>query len=183
MPALEPLLNFSENPSIARFTPHVPRTNPSHAPAVWAIDARHAPVYWFPRSCPRGAVWADTDDQLAVLQRTFQTAASRVQATELGWLDRMRSARLFVYEFDPAPFEPWPDADGQWVAHVSVEPIGVRPVGDLLELLVQAGIELRFVPDIWAFWRTVLESGLPFSGVRLRNAGSAPDAEGPMSPA
>ncbi len=42
------LLHFSEDPSITRFVPHVPRTNPDHAPAVWAIDADHAPVYWFP---------------------------------------------------------------------------------------------------------------------------------------
>jgi len=164
------LLHFSEDPSITRFVPHVPPTNPRQAPAVWAIDAAHAPVYWFPRNCPRGAVWADTPDQQAVLGRAFQTAAARVQATELGWQDRMRTARLFVYEFDPAPFAPWPDADGQWVASVPVEPIAVRAVGDLLELHERAGIELRFVPDLHVFWDAVLASGLPFSGVRLRYA-------------
>ena len=58
MPTQAPLLHFSEDPSITRFTPHVPATNPGQAPAVWAIDAAHAPVYWFPRDCPRGAVWA-----------------------------------------------------------------------------------------------------------------------------
>jgi hypothetical protein len=182
MAASEPLLHFSEDPSIDRFVPHVPPTNPSQAPGVWAIDAEHAPVYWFPRNCPRGAVWADTDEQHAVLQSTFQTTAKRVQATELAWLDRVRSARLFVYEFDRMPFEPWPDADGQWIARVPVEPLRVRALGDLLDLHASAGIELRFVPDIWPFWRAVLGSGLPFSGVRLRNAGSSSEAEGPISP-
>jgi hypothetical protein len=175
MPARRPLLHFSEDPSIARFTPHVPRTNPDQAPAVWAIDIEHAPLYWFPRDCPRGAVWADSDEQRVILRRTFQTGANRVQATELAWLDRIRAARLFVYELDPAPFEPWPDADGQWIARAPVEPIAVRPVGDLLELHARAGIELRFVPDLWVFWRVVLQSGLPFSGVRLRNAWASPD--------
>ncbi|MEP7112276.1 MAG: DUF6886 family protein [Ilumatobacteraceae bacterium] len=51
------LYHFSEDPHIERFVPHVPRTNPSHAPAVWAIDSQHAPLYWFPRDCPRVAVW------------------------------------------------------------------------------------------------------------------------------
>jgi hypothetical protein len=164
------LLHFSEDPSITRFTPHVPPTNPSQEPAVWAIDAAHAPVYWFPRDCPRGAVWADTEDERATLRRTFQTAAERVQATELAWLDRVRAVRLYVYELDPEPFAPWTDAEGQWIARVPVEPIGVRPLGDVLALHAQAGIELRFVPDMWAFWDAVLESGLRFSGVRLRNA-------------
>ncbi|HYK95855.1 MAG TPA: hypothetical protein VE011_08340 [Candidatus Dormibacteraeota bacterium] len=179
----EPVLHFSEDPSIRRFTPHVPRTNPTQAPAVWAIDAEHAPVYWFPRDCPRGAVWANTDDQRSLLQATFQTGATRVQATELDWLGRVRSAKLYVYELDRAAFEPWPDADGQWIARVPVEPIEVRPLGDVLELHARAGIELRFVPDIWAFWNPVIASGLPFSGIRLRNARVSSAHDGPTGPA
>jgi hypothetical protein len=177
-----PLLHFSEDPSITRFVPHVPPTNPTQAPAVWAIDAEHAPVYWFPRDCPRGAVWADADEERVILRRTFLTTATRVQVTELDWLDRVRSTRLFVYELDREPFEPWPEAAGQWIARVAVEPIAVRPLGDVLELHARAGIELRFAPNIWPFWGAVVASGLPFSGVRLRNA-RPPDAEGPISAA
>src|SRR5262245_48700776 len=163
-----PLLHFSEDPSITLFEPHVPRTNPSHEPAVWAIDVEHAPVYWFPRDCPRGAVWASSGGDLARLHALFHTTASRVQATELGWLDRMRAVELFVYELDRSAFEEWPPAEGQWIAREAVEPIAVRPVGDLLERHVHAGIELRFVPDLSNFWREVVGSGLPFSGIRLR---------------
>jgi hypothetical protein len=180
--ATSPLLHFSEDPSITRFVPHVPPTNPSQAPAVWAIDAEHAPVYWFPRDCPRGAVWADTDEQRALLRRMFQTAATRVQVTELDWLDRVRSARLFVYELDCTPFKPWPEADGQWIARVPVEPIAVHALGDVLQLHARAGIEVRFAPNIWPFWDAVVASGLPFSGVRLRNARPS-DSEGRSSPA
>jgi hypothetical protein len=167
------LLHFSEDPSIERFVPHVPATNPGQEPGVWAIDAEHAPAYWFPRSCPRGAVWANTSEQQLVLRERFQTSALRVQATELEWLERMRTARLFVYELDPAPFAPWPDADGQWIAREEVVPLAVRPVGDLLALHAEAGIELRFVPDLLLFWDAVLTSGLPFSGIRLRYAKAA----------
>jgi hypothetical protein len=165
---VNPLYHFSEDPSITRFEPHVPRTNPNHEPAVWAIDARHAPVYWFPRDCPRGSVWADDDAQCAVLQGLFHTTASRVHATELAWLDRMRNVELYVYELDRAAFEEWPPADGQWIARRPVEPLAVKPVGDLLDRHVQAGIELRFVLELTTFWREVVASGLPFSGVRLR---------------
>jgi hypothetical protein len=84
-------------------------------------------------------------------------------------------------EFDRTPFEPWPEADGRWIARVPVEPIAVHPLGDLLELHARAGIELRFAPNIWPSWDTVISSGLPFSGVRLRNAHPA-GAEGPIGP-
>jgi len=164
----EPLLHFSEDPSITRFAPHVPPTNPTHEPAVWAIDAEHAPVYWFPRECPRGSVWASDDAQQAILHERFLTTASRVHATELAWLDRMRTVELYVYELDREAFEEWPPAEGQWISRDVVEPLAVRPLGDLLDLHVQSAIELRFVPDLSTFWGEVVASGLPFSGVRLR---------------
>jgi hypothetical protein len=170
----DPLLHFSEDPTITRFVPHVPPTNPGQAPAVWAIDAEHAPVYWFPRDCPRGAVWVNTDAEAVTLARMFLTSSRRVHATELGWLDRMRSVRLYVYELDPTPFERWPEADGQWIARIPVEPRAVRPVGDLLALHAEAGIELRFVESLEPFWSAVVASGLPFSGIRLRNASMLP---------
>ncbi len=165
---MNPLYHFSEDASITVFEPHVPRTNPTHEPAVWAIDAQRAPVYWFPRDCPRGAVWANDDAQCAVLQDLFHTTASRVHATELAWLDRMRRVELYEYELDGAAFEEWPPAEGQWIARHPVEPLAVRPMGDLLDRHVQAGIELRFVPELTTFWREVVASGLSFSGVRLR---------------
>jgi hypothetical protein len=161
------LFHFSEDPGIGSFVPHIPRTNPLQAPAVWAIDARHAPLYWFPRDCPRGTVWANDDTDQARLTATFLTSAVRLHAAESSWLERIRAAKLFVYEFDPAPFQPWPAAEGHFVAHVPVEPITVRPLGDVLALHADAGIELRFTPDLTSFWIAVVTSGLPFSGVRL----------------
>jgi hypothetical protein len=173
--ATRALFHFSEDPSISSFVPHVPQTNPSQAPAVWAIDAAHAPLYWFPRDCPRAAVWARDAAERERLATTFMTSAPRVHATKLAWLDRIRSTTLYVYELEPAPFEPWPDADGHYVARTAIEPLSVRAVGDLLALHAQAGIELRFVPDLNPFWSAVVASGLPFSGVRLRDRVRPPD--------
>jgi len=51
------LWHFSEDPSLDRFLPHVPVTNPQARPLVWAVDTRHAPMFWFPRDCPRGCIW------------------------------------------------------------------------------------------------------------------------------
>jgi hypothetical protein len=46
-------------------------------------------------------------------------------------------------------------------------------VGDLFALHDEAGIELRVLPSLWAFWAAVARSTLGFSGIRLRNARSA----------
>ena len=83
------LYHFSEDPNITRFVPHVPRTNPEHRRAVWAIDAEHAPLYWFPRDCPRVTVWP-----LRGRHGRRSSSASppprRLQAIESQWLERMR---------------------------------------------------------------------------------------------
>jgi hypothetical protein len=46
------LFHYSEDHRIARFEPHVPRTNPGVAAAVCAIDEARAPLYWFPSRLP-----------------------------------------------------------------------------------------------------------------------------------
>ena len=164
------LYHFSEDPDISRFVPHVPRTNPSHAPAVWAIDAAHAPLYWFPRDCPRVAIWPrDLHDQPA-FQVRFDTVATRLHAVESVWLERMGDAVIHRYEFEADGFAPWPDADGQWIADHEVVPVGVTPVGDLLAAHARAAIELRIVPSLWPLRDIAVMGEFDFSVVRMHNA-------------
>ena len=160
------LFHYSEDPSISTFAPHVPRSNSTVAAAVWAIDPDHAPLYWFPRDCPRVAVWANTAEQQERLATRFVTEASRVQVAPLQWVDRIRACRLFEYRFDPEPFARWPDAEGQWVAHESVTALAVEPVGDLVDRHAMNDVELRFIDDLAPVREEVLASGLPFSIVR-----------------
>jgi hypothetical protein len=162
------LLHYSEDPAITAFAPHVPRRNPTQPAAVWAIDSDHAPLYWFPRDCPRVAVWANDADQQRRLTDLCATSASRLHAAPNSWLDAIRDCELYEYRFDPGPFAPWPDAEGQWVAHEPVTPVTVAPVGDLLARHARAGVDLRFVTDLAAMRAAALESGLPFSIVRFR---------------
>lgn len=52
-----------------------------------------------------------------------------------------------------------------------VEPLGPpEPVGDLLRLHADAGIQLRVLDNLWEFWDAVTTSTLGFSGIRLCNA-------------
>jgi hypothetical protein len=162
------LLHYSEDLSITRFVPHVPATNPEQPPLVWAIDDDHAPLFWFPRDCPRITCW--TDDGTPATR--LGSMAARVHAIEDRWLDAVRTCRLFVYRFSPAGFAPSALADGYWVAAEPQEPIDVTPVGDLLERHRERSIELRSLPDLHPLRGAVLASGYRFSMCRMANIAS-----------
>jgi hypothetical protein len=162
------LLHFSEDPDVGRFVAHVPDTNPGQPPMVWTIDELHAPLFWFPRECPRITFWTEDGSPATALGAT---AAARVHAIEASWLDRVRACRLFVYRFDPRGFAPWPDADGYWVADDERRPLDVGPTGDLLELHAAAGIELRVLASLTSLRDSVVASGYRFSMCRMANAG------------
>jgi hypothetical protein len=166
----EVLFHFSEDATITRFVPHVPRTNPAHLPAVWAIDEEHAPLYWFPRDCPRVTAWPRDARERDAFRQAFATRADRLHAIELGWLDRMRATTLYRYQIDAAAFAPWAAASGQWTCLHDVEPLSVTPVGDLLAEHVQAGIELRLVPSLWPLRDLAVSDRWDFSIVRMANA-------------
>jgi hypothetical protein len=154
------LWHVSEDPSIERFEPRDGR--------VWAIDTRHLPLYWFPRDCPRATFWATedtTDDDVDRFLGGDRTR--RVHVIEPEWLERMRSAELFAYEFPGATFEP---EDRYWISAVAVEPSRRVELGDLLGLHAAAEIELRVAPGLLELWERVVASTLDFSGIRLRNA-------------
>ena len=105
---------------------------------MWAVDAERAPLYWFPRDCPRVTAWPRSDAEQVAFRDAFTTTARRVHAIELGWLPSMSTTVLYRYRFDAATFRPWQDAVGQWISDSPVEAIDVEPVGDLLDLHVAA---------------------------------------------
>jgi hypothetical protein len=178
-PAPGELLHFSEDPTLTRFAPHVAATAQQPEPYVWAVDADNAPGYWFPRQCPRAMAWVtgDTlpDDRDRILG---PGGGQRLHAVEYGWLEAMRTTQLYAYRLPAAPFRPFPAGSARPHARVATEPIvplgPPEPVGDLLALHDQAGIQLRVLPELHTLWRAVVESTLGHSGIRLANARPAP---------
>ncbi len=167
----ETLFHFSEDPTIKVFRPHHAKGREAEPPCVWAVDAEHAPLYWFPRDCPRVTFWADENTTLEDRERFLSLgSAARVHVTENVWLGRMRSVKLYVYSFAPEPFVLHSEPGGFYVSHRAVVPERCEPVGDLLARHTDAGIELRFTPSLWPLARAVVGSSLPFSTVRLGNA-------------
>ena len=111
----------------------------SHAPPRSVGDRRgsRTALYWFPRDCPRVTAWPRTVAEQLTFAALFHTTAPRVHAIESRWLDAMRSTMLYRYTLPAEPFEPWPDASGQWISETEVEPLDMSPVGDLLALHTQ----------------------------------------------
>jgi hypothetical protein len=164
------LWHVSEDGGIARFEPRANSEHDSPEALVWAIDDDHVPAYWFPRDCPRGTFWAiDSTTDEDVERFLTGDRSRRVQALQSDWLERFRSVRVFAYRLPEATFAPYGRAAGYFVSREAVEPLEVIELGDLLARHVDAGIELRVVPDLGGLWGRVIASTLEFSGIRLRN--------------
>lgn len=168
------LWHVSEDPTIEAFRPHVPATNPSAPPAVWAIDTRHIPMFWFPRDCPRGCIWLSGCESDEDRERFFgHTDATRIHAIESSWFEPMATTTLSLYRLPSEAFEPH-EVGGYWTTTETVEPLERIEVDDLVGRHADAGIELRITPSIWPWWSDVAASTLHFSGSRLRNAADHP---------
>lgn len=165
------LYHFSEEPHIARFNPRSPLARPEVEPLVWAIDEWHAPMYFFPRECPRACFWPGPQTAPKDHACWFTGVDARmIIAIESAWLDRLRGTTLYRYTMPEATFTASDDNSGHWVSRTPVTPIAVEAVGDLLEALAAAEIELRLTASLVSLWRNVVQSTLSFSGTRLRNA-------------
>lgn len=169
------LWHFSEDADLERFVPRVaPAQSDRSAAVVWAVDTRHAPMYWFPRECPRGCIWPSEATNEHDRRRFFgHSTASRIHVMESEWLDRVRACRLYGYRLPAETFSPHPDTGGYWISREPVTAVERVPLTDLLRRHAAAGIELRVTPSLWPWWRSVIGSTVEFSGIRLRNSTSA----------
>jgi hypothetical protein len=163
------LHHFSEEAAINVFSPRATPAAPDPTPAVWAIDAEHAPSYWFPRDCPRACCWRN-EKPLMPEGAALLKGAQRMHAMEAGWVERMRACRLYRYRLDAARFAPSLPEAGYWIAREDVRPLAVEPMGDLFARHAEAGIRLDIVPDLWPVIDAVLAAGLDFSIIRKANA-------------
>ena len=67
---------------------------------VWAVNAAHAPSYWFRRQCPRAMAWATPGTTDADRHRIPGPHTTRVHMVEYAWLRRIQTAQIFAYRFD-----------------------------------------------------------------------------------
>ena len=173
-PEADTLYHFSEEPDIAVFVPRPVKANQDSEPLIWTIDAEHAPLYYLPRDCPRAAWWALPTTTDADKERWLaDTDARMIIAVESGWYERIRQCRLFVYRFASESFVSLQD-HGVHLSKETLTPLSVEPVGELIERITAANVELRFTPSLWPLHRALIPTTLHWSFMRLRNA--APEA-------
>jgi hypothetical protein len=162
-----PVYHYSEDPTIEAFAPRPSRLGEA---LVWAIDEWHSPLYWLPRDCPRVTFWPLPRTTEADLERWWSHVAGRiVVAIEAGWLERVRACRLYRYSFDDPAFEPTYD-HGVHLSRVTVRPVSLEPVGDLLARQAAAGVELRLCQSLVPLGKAILTSSLHWSLIRMRKA-------------
>ena len=161
------LFHISEESGIGRFEPR-----PSEyvdGLVVWAIDTDHLRNYLVPRDCPRVTYYAGRETTPADVQR-FLGSSLAVVAVEGGWLERLRSCRLYCYHLPPETFECLDECAGYFVSREPVVPAYVEVFDDPIAELLKRGVELRFVPSLWPLRDAVVASSLQFSIIRMRNA-------------
>jgi hypothetical protein len=173
------LFHFSDAGGIEVFTPRAvkvaaPQTEGReflNGPLVWAVDDWHAPMYLFPRDCPRVFAWP-TDATTPPDRQAFTaiTSCRMVAHIEKRWFDRLSRAKLYRYTLPPDGFEPLDDTDGLWVSREAVTPMAVDRITDIPRALEKAGVELRILPSLQTL-QPLRSTSLHVSAIRMGNSG------------
>lgn len=165
------LFHVSEESGIRRFEPRPLEGGGGRV--VWAIDDARLRNYLVPRECPRVTYYAGRETAPADVER-FLGSSPAVVALESGWLERLRSCRLYCYRLPPETFECVDECAGYFVSRVPVVPVSVDVFEDPMAELLRRGVELRLLPSLWVLHDAVAASSLRFSLIRMRNAQPRP---------
>lgn len=161
------LFHVSEEQGIELFEPRWSEI--AKEKLVWAIDSDRLRNYLLPRECPRVTYYAGPQTTRADVEQFLGTSEA-VVAVESGWFERLRSGRLYCYHLPPDTFECLDECAGYFVSKFPVAPAAVEVLHDLILALLNRGVELRFVPNLWPLRDAVVASTLQFSLIRMRNA-------------
>jgi hypothetical protein len=79
-----------------------------------------------------------------------------------------------IGERTPETFECVDRCAGYFVSRMSVTPICIEPINDVLLELRRRGADVRILPNLWPLRDAVVASTLQFSMIRMRNAFATP---------
>lgn len=167
------LFHVSEQPDIIEFEPRIPDRNDldKSIGLVWAIDDFHLPNFLTPRNCPRIAYHIGQKTTEQDKSDFFSSpSASYGLLLEHKWFDKMQSATLYLYEFDPADFTLQDAVAGYYVAAKKQIPLAKYMLSDLFSELIKRNVEIRIVDNLWHFADKVKKSSLNWSLCRMAYA-------------
>src|SRR5262245_34980785 len=154
------LYHVSEEPDIEVFEPR--RIDGAGEALVWAIDDARLRNYLMPRECPRVTFYAGARTSVVDRER-FLGSSVAVVAIEAAWFARLQSCRLFCYHLPADGFTSYDETAGYFVSRRAVTPLSVECIDDPVSAILQRGVELRIVPNLWSLRDSVIESTLEFS--------------------
>ena len=161
------LFHISEDANIERFEPRA--SGGDEPPKVWAVDGARLRNYLLPRECPRVTYYAGDATTDSDRER-FLGSSEVVVAVEIGWFGRISACRLYCYHLPPDTFECVDDCAGYYVSREAVSPERVEVIDEMIPALLDRGVELRLLPNLWSLHDAVAASSLRFSMIRMRNA-------------
>jgi len=166
------LFHFSEDDSIKIFVPKEQQNRPGFPSVVWAIDEEHEFTYYFPRDCPRIVCRRDEATAEQHLNLFFNhTAANTIVTVESDWYSRISKQIIFRYCFDDEGFRLFDKTAGYYISPQVVEPKSVDTYENLIERLIQKGIELRLTTNLYPLREAILASDFKGFGIhRFNNA-------------
>ena len=172
-PLNERIFHVSDRAGIERFEPRPPPSAGSGQTGtmVWAVGERLLHNYLMPRDCPRVTFYTGPHTSAADAERWMGgTSARFVVAIETRWWPLLRESQLYLYELPATSFIPIDSGAGYYIAREAVEPLSRAVVEDLPGALLNRGIELRVMPDLWKLHDGIAASSMQFSIIRMRNA-------------
>jgi len=161
------LFHVSQEPNIEVFEPR--RIDGSDDALVWAVDDARLRNYLVPRECPRVTFFAGPHTSVVDRER-FLGSSVAVVAIEAAWFPDLQSSPLFCYHLPDDDFVSYDETAGYFVSRTAVKPVSVECIRDPVSAILQRGVELRILPNLWSLRNAVMGSTLEFSIIRWRNA-------------
>jgi hypothetical protein len=166
------LYHISEDANIKEFIPRKSEIYKELAPVVWAIDEEHIIYYYFPRDCPRIIYKFSSDiTEEDTIKFFSNTVSNTIITIENRWYEIINKTILYKYIFDTDKFRLLDNTPGYYISEEKNEPKSVEKIDNIIKVLTDQDIELRFTPNIFPLRNSLIKSSIKyFSIIRFRNA-------------
>jgi hypothetical protein len=91
-------------------------------------------------------------------------------AIEAAWFSRPAIVSFVLLPLPDDDFVSYDETAGYFVSRTAVKPVSVECIRDPVSAILQRGVELRILPNLWSLRNAVMGSTLEFSIIRWRNA-------------
>lgn len=166
------LYHVSEEPDIKEFVPRLPTRadmNPEVG-LVWSLCERTLPNFLTPRDCPRVCYHIGVNTTRSDIQKYLPEHITHVVIIEKDWLERLKNAVLFIYEFDDSDFYLQDECAGYYVSEKTQIPCAIHKIDDLEAELKKRNTELQTVYDLWNIAEEIKSTTLNWSLCRMAYA-------------